>query len=130
MLDQSSVVGIYQDVYVPDSLIAGPSDNLLAKGMTLQAGQVYPRGAVLGIITASSKYTLSVAAAVDGSQVPSVINALDIDATAGDAGGIAYFAGTFASSALILGAGMTLAAIEPVLRGQQINIVDILGGLQ
>lgn len=110
-------------VFVQDGLVAGNTDSLLSLGITLAAGQNLSRGAVLGKITASGKYTLSLAAAADGSEVPDMVLALDADATASDVPAVAYFAGQFLESKLTLGAGHTLDSIREGLRQKKINLI-------
>ncbi|WP_199720772.1 head decoration protein [Azospirillum cavernae] len=69
----------------------------------------------VGKITASGKYTLSAAAANDGSQAPSVILADAVDASGGDKLGV-YLAGEFNAGRLVLGAGHTANSVKDTLR--------------
>lgn len=110
------------DAFVPDRLIAGNAHLLSARAITVLSGQNLTRGAVLGKITASGKYVLSTAAANDGSQVPDLVLAQDVNATAGDAPGLAYERGDFTAGALTLGAGHTVASIRDTLRGKGITL--------
>ncbi len=83
-----------------------------------------PRGAVLGIVTASGKYVLSASAAGDGSQVPNAILAFDVPASAGaDVPAAAYFMGEFVAEKLSFGAGHTAATVEASFRSQAAPIV-------
>lgn len=107
--------------FTPDRLIAGPQIGVIARQITLITGQNLTRGAVLGKITASGKYNLSLSAAVDGSQTPDLILAEDTDATAADKETIAYEAGVFNTNALTLGAAHTLASIQEGLRAKGIH---------
>lgn len=100
-----------------NDLLAGEEPEPVASKVTLLSGQNLAMGAVLGKITASGKYTLSTAAAGDGSQVPSVILAHDCDASAGDRECLVYERGTFNQDALTLGAGHTASSIRDGLRG-------------
>ncbi|MGC4052930.1 MAG: head decoration protein [Paludibaculum sp.] len=75
------------------------------------------------IAAGSGKYVASLAAAVDGSQVPDAVLVSVCDASLADAEGIAYFSGTFNESALVLGAGHTLASIREGLRAKDIHLV-------
>ena len=84
--------------------------------ITLLSGQNLTRGAVLGKITASGKYTLSTSAAVDGSQAPDLILAVDTNAAGGDKVTVAYEVATVNEAKLTLGAGHTLASIREGLR--------------
>lgn len=128
-MDLNTQAGFRSDVFTPDRLIADDADDIIGKGITLASGQNLSRGAVLGKITASGKYTLSLAAASDGSQNPSVILAQDCDASAGDAAAVAYFSGVFNASALTIGTGHTAATVADALRGLSIMIVSTQGGV-
>jgi len=102
------------DSYNPDRLIAG--DNAVSQGVTILSGQNLSRGAVVGRITASGKYILSLAAASDGSEVPRAIIAVDINATSGDKPGQVYVQGEFNERSLIFGTGHTAATVREPLR--------------
>ena len=128
-MDFNTQAGVRTDVFTPDRLIAHDADSIIGKGITLLSGQNLKRGAVLGKITASGKFTLSASGASNGSEVPSVILAQDCDASAGDTPALAYFRGTFNSAALILGAGHTVPSVTDALRGQSIMVVDTQGGV-
>ena len=121
MGDNPQTPGIYAETYVPDQLIAGQHDIVTANG-TFLTGAIVQRGAVLGMITASSKYVLALAAATDGSQTPVAIAADYIDPTLGDVNGALYLAGEFNGAALTLGTGITLAAATAALRPLSIYI--------
>ena len=111
------------DAFVPDRLIAGNAHLLAGRSITILSGQVLARGSVLGKITASGKYILSLAAASDGSQVPDLILAEDVNAAGADASGIAYERGDFATTALTLGTGHTVSSMRDVLRGKGITLI-------
>jgi hypothetical protein len=113
--DNPQTPGIYAEAYIPDQLIAGRK-NIVTDSVTILSGQVLQRGSVLGKITASGKYILSLSAAVDGSQNPSAIAADYIDASGGDVTGPIYLAGEFNGAALALGTGITLAAATAAFR--------------
>lgn len=115
-------------VFTPDNLIAGNAHLLIGRKVTIISGQNLGRGAVLGKITASSKYNLSLAAAADGSQTPDLILAEDCNAAAGDQAALAYARGDFADLALILGAGHTVAGITEGLRAKGITIIPAMAG--
>lgn len=112
-----------EGVYVPDALLVGNADLLVAKKVVVAAGAVLERGAVLGRITASGKYILSAAAAGDGSEVPDLILAEDVDAGSADAQALAYARGDFKSRALTVGAGHSVDSITDGLRGKGIALV-------
>ncbi len=68
-----------ETAYTPDGLvIAGVPP--VARSVTILSGQNLVRGALIGMVTASSKYVLSLSGAADGSQVPDLILAEDCDA--------------------------------------------------
>ncbi|WP_047867302.1 head decoration protein [Sphingomonas paucimobilis] len=112
--------GVAQDVFIPDQLIADPRLILTHGQRTITGGAYYKRGTVLGRITASNKLTIATAAANDGSQTPVEILADDVDATAGDVNGGTYGGGEFNANAVILGAGITLAAARDALAANRI----------
>ena len=68
------------------------------------------------IAAGSGKYLLSLAAAVDGSQVPDAILAEDCDASGGDKEAMVYERGDFIEDALTIGTGHTAATIREGLR--------------
>lgn len=115
------IPGIYAETFIPDQLIDG-SHPVVTDTVTVLSGQVFPRGAVLGRITASGKYVLALAAAADGSQNPSVIAVDNVDATAGDVTTGVYVAGGFNGAALKLGTGIALAAAAIALRPLSIYV--------
>lgn len=111
--------GTTSDVFTSDQLIAGRFP-MVTDTVTLVSGQNLKRGAVLGRITASGKYTLALAASSDGSQVPAAILADDVDASGGDKLAGVYLAGEFNVNALIFGTGITAAAAAITLRDASI----------
>lgn len=113
--------------FVPDKLIAGDADDLIARNITLISGQNLTRGTVLGKITASSKYNKSLSTANDGSEVPDLILAEDCDASSGDKVTVAYERGDFIQEALILGASHTVASIKEGLRVKGIYLLSTVG---
>lgn len=90
---------------------------LQALPVTIITGQNLVRGAVLGRITASNKYNLSLSGAVDGSEDPVAVLAEDVDATAADKVAPAYFAGCFDPTQLTIGAVHTEATVADHFRG-------------
>jgi len=103
------------EVYNPDRLIAG-DENIITRDETLITGQNLKRGALLGKITASGKLTLSLAAAVDGSEVPFGILVDDIDATAADKVAPMYMKGEFDEGEMTFGTGHTADSVRDGLR--------------
>jgi len=115
-----------EGVLASKALVAGNTHLLVGRKVTLLAGRAYPVGAVLGVVTASKKHTLSAAAANDGSQVPDVVLGESVDATDGDREALAYVRGDFNASALTLGAGHTVAGITEGLRTKGITLLPDL----
>jgi hypothetical protein len=120
------VASFASSAFTPDKLIAGPMP-LAERKITLISGQNLPRGAVLGKITASGKYTLSLSASGDGSQTPDLILAAACDASGGDKEAIAYSRGDFNEAALTIGTAHTADSIREGLRGKGINLVKVQG---
>jgi RNase P/RNase MRP subunit p29 len=110
--------------FIPDNLIAGEFDDLIGEKITVISGQNLVRGAVLGKITASDKYTLSLSTAADGSQIPDFILSENCDASAGDKQAIAYSRGDFIAESLVLGAAHTIASIKEGLRVKNIILIN------
>jgi hypothetical protein len=110
--------------FAPSNLIAGNFDELKGESITVISGQNLLRGAVLGKITASGKYNLSLNAAADGSQIPDLILAEDCNASAGDKPAIAYSRGDFIAQELVIGAGHTIASIKEGLRDKNIILFN------
>lgn len=106
-----------------DALIAGNAHLLVGRKVTITAGQTLVRGAVLGKVTASGKYALSLPDAADGSEAPDLILAEDCDATSVDKSVLAYARGDFNGRALTLGAGHTVASITEGLRAKGITLL-------
>jgi hypothetical protein len=109
------------ETYTPDHLHAGDFP-IRTLDVTIASGQNLTRGALLGRITASGKYVLSLAAAADGSQNPVAILAEDVDASAGDKKGIVYVSGDFNENAIIYGTGHTADSVRAGLRDLNIYL--------
>ena len=112
--------GVVQDAFVPDQLIGGDL-KIVTKTETITGG-AFRRGTVLGKITASGKFTIALAAANDGSQVPARILVDDVDASAADALGGTYQMGEFNDRAVTLGDGISLATARAALETQNIYL--------
>ncbi|MDH5258262.1 MAG: head decoration protein [Gammaproteobacteria bacterium] len=110
----------------PDSLIAGDLKRVTDE-IVILSGQVLVRGAVIGKVTASKKFILSLSGAADGSQTPVAVMAEAVDATAGDKRGPAYRTGEFNEAALTLGTGHTIASVKPLLRDAGIHLKKVIG---
>lgn len=114
-------LGVIQEVFTPDNLIAGHSP-IVSESVTLITGQNLTRGALLGKITASGKYTLSLSAAVDGSQTPVAILAKDTNAAAADVVTVAYLSGEFNDNAVVFGTAHTASSVKDGLRNLNIYL--------
>jgi len=108
--------------YQPDQLLAGETPPVSRK-VTILDGQDLTRGAVLGKITASGKYILSLSAAGDGSEVPDAILAEDATADGADAEAMAYFRADVNENSLTIGTGHTAASIREGLRAKGIFLI-------
>lgn len=98
-----------------DNLIAGDVVSAVTESIVLDTGNL-TRGALLGKVTATGKYILSLAAAADGSQTPVAILAEDADATSADQTTVAYLTGEFNTAAMTFGTGHTAASVAAGLR--------------
>lgn len=110
--------------FTPDNLIAGEFDDLVGEKITLLSGQNLTRGTVLGKVTASGKYKISLAADTIGSETPDLILAEDCDASGGDKSAIAYSRGDFNAQKLTIGTGHTIASIKEGLRVKNIILIN------
>lgn len=117
--------GVTQDVFVPDQLVSGPLQ-LVSDTVTITGGKVYKRGTVLGVVTASGGYQLSVKTASDGSEVPSAILVDDVDAMAGDVQGGVYLMGEFNGHRIIIDSSWTVETVTPALRPSSIFIRNVV----
>jgi hypothetical protein len=113
----SSAAGSFQH----DNLIGGDVVPAVTESITVLSGNL-SRGALLGKITASGKYVLSLSAAADGSQVPTAILAEDTDATGGEKRTVAYLSGEFNTAAVTFGTGHTAGSVSGALRGLSIYL--------
>jgi len=112
--------GIAAEVYLPDQLIAG-NQKIVSDTVTLGAGTL-PRGSVLGQITASGSYILSVKTANDGSQNPAAVLADASDASAGPVLCGVYLTGELNGNALNFDASWTVTTLKAALRPQGIFV--------
>lgn len=79
------------------------------------------------VVAKGTRYKLAVAAATDGSHTPVAVLAADADATAADVDAMVYTRGDFNEDALVLGAGLTVAAVRDALRALGINLIATNG---
>jgi hypothetical protein len=107
--------------YSPKEILAG-NYPLATDMVTVAAGQVLPEGAVLGQITSTKEYVLSLAAATDGSQVPSVILADAVDASAAADKAPVYLSGDFVARNLTFGTGHAAVSTKAGLRDLNIYL--------
>lgn len=94
--------------------------------IVLSSGQAGKMGWVIGKVTATGEYKLSVKAAEDGSEDPVGILVDDYDATAADCPAEMYLTGAFNDDALVFGAGWTKAEIRDALRPFSIFIKPVI----
>ncbi|ELV3681415.1 head decoration protein [Citrobacter freundii] len=115
--------GMKSSLFVPDQLVAGPLQ-LVTDTVTISGGD-YKRGTVLGMITASGKYTACLKTASDGSETPCAILVDDVNAaTHGDQSGGVYLMGEFNQNCITIDASWTIADIKATLRLLAIFLKD------
>jgi hypothetical protein len=115
--------GMKTSVFVPDQLVAG-NLKLVTKTVTVTGGD-YKRGTVLGMITASGKYTACLKTASDGSETPCAILVDGVHAaTHGDQSGGVYLMGEFNDNRVIIDASWTIAEMTVALRPFAIFLTD------
>jgi len=116
VLNNSASGGVAALTNAQDMLIAGPQQ-LVSQPIAVASGQgILQRGTVLGRVTASGKYIVSLAGAVDGSQTPVAILADIADATSADALSGAYFSGEFYQRALTFDVSWTIATLTQAMK--------------
>lgn len=115
--------GMVSTTYVPDQLIAG---NLQQVTDTVTVGGTTPlvRGAVLGQVTASGEYVLSVKTATDGSEKPCAILVDYVDPSGGTVGAGVYLMGQFNQHRITFDASWSLAELKAALRVWSIFLRD------
>lgn len=92
--------------------------------VTIAAGEVLAAGSVLGEVTASEEFKLSVAAAEDGSEKPSVVLWEAVDASEGTVGAEVQLTGDLRAAALTLGEGHTVGSVRKALRPLSLFVHD------
>lgn len=103
-LKPGTAAGAYTDPELNFTFTAGGTPMIAGDGFTI------------AVAAGSGKYTLSVATATDGSQVPNAILTDITDATGGDVGCGVYIAGEFNQSALTFDGSWTLAALTAAMQ--------------
>jgi hypothetical protein len=118
-----SLVGpaVQTETYTPDQLVAGDYP-LVTRTVTILSGANIQRGHLLGRITASGKYIVSLSGASDGSQTPVAIAADNCNASAGDALTGVYETGEFNEAAVIFGASHTADSTRAALTARGIHL--------
>lgn len=97
-------------------------DDYTTRKITVLSGQNLIAGTVIGKITATGKYKLSLSASADGSEVPDQVLATDCDASAGDKEALVFETADLNANALTIGTAHTLATIREGLRVKGITI--------
>lgn len=114
--------GMESSLFVPDQLIAGTLQLVTDSGTI--TGGTFQRGTVLGMITASGKYTQSVKTATDGSETPVAILVDNVDASTSDQNGGLYLMGEFNQNRIIFDNSWTVPALKAALRPLAIFLKD------
>lgn len=104
-----------------DNLLAGDFPRV-EETVTILSGETRSRGDLLGKVTASGKWVLSLAAASDGSEVPRAILLEDVDASGGDKDGPVARTGEFNEAAVTFGTGHTVASTREGLAEKSIYL--------
>lgn len=114
--------GMKSSLFLPDQLIAGTLQLVTDSGTI--TGGYYKRGTVLGMITASGKYTRSVKTATDGSETPVAILVDNVNASTADQNGGLYLMGEFNQNYIIFDDSWTIPALKTALRPLAIFLKD------
>jgi len=114
--------GMKSALFMPDQLIAGTLQVVTDTGII--TGGTYKRGTVLGVVTASGKYKLSVKTATDGSEKPAAILVDDVDASTTDQNGGLYLMGEFNQNRIIFDNSWAVPALKTALRPLAIFLKD------
>lgn len=112
-----TIVHKNQELLLGDTQVVGETQTLLT-------GPNYLPGSVLGRITATGKWTLSLSAAVDGSEVPRGILPYDVDASLQDVVAQVFKAGLFNQDILVYGAGHDQESVQFALEGTPLFITS------
>ncbi len=112
--------------YNPDRLIGG-DQKLITRDITLtdiSTTGALVRGTVLGMITASGKYGISLTASSDGSETPRAILVRDADPSGADVLASIYDEGEFNEDTLVYGTGHDADGVWEDLRAVGIHLKD------
>lgn len=96
--------------FAHDQLLGGEYPRVTRRVTIAKSGKL-ARGAVLGRITLTGKFALSVAEGDDGSEDPRVILAHDVDATEADVEAMVFLTGEFNVNELTFGDGHTADSV-------------------
>ena len=113
--DNAFAPGMTSSMFIPDQLVSGPLQ-VVTDTVTIAQSGLLLRGAVLGMVTATSQYVLSVKTATDGSQKPVAILVDNVDTTLAIQQGGVYLMGEFNQNKLIVDASWALADLKTALR--------------
>ena len=105
--------------FEPTSIFAA-GDDFIQREVTVLTGQnasgaVLPRGTLLGKVTATGKYKVSVTGASDGSQNPRAILADDIDTSAADVVCAVYEEGEFVFEVCNIDSSWTIDTLNGIM---------------
>jgi hypothetical protein len=110
--------------YDPNGLRISDHEFYTDPDAIILSGQNLAAGALVGRVTASGKWILSLAAANDGSQVPAGVLLQAVDASGGDKKGLVALAGGFNADKLVFGTGHTFANTKVDLAARNIFLYD------
>ena len=111
-LTYPNAAGYAVETFIPSGDLSGASDIISQTGTIVSGAGTIVYLQVLGIITASGKYTKHAPAAVDGSQNAVALACFAVDATSGDVVTKVYTAGEFAMDALTWNAATNTDALK------------------
>lgn len=123
--DNPWIPGMRSSTFVPDQLIA---NNLQLVTDTVVVSGTAPlvRGTVLGQVTASGEYVLSLKTASDGSEKPCAILVDYVDPSSGTVSAGIYQMGMFNQNRLTFDASWTVPELKDALRPLSIFLRDSL----
>ncbi len=123
--DNPCTPGMKSYTYLPDQLIAG---NLQLVTDTVDIGGADPlvRGAILGQISASGVYVLSVKTATDGSEVPCAVLVDNVSPGGATVRGGVYEMGIFNQNRITFDSSWTVPELKNALRPYSIFLRDSL----
>ncbi len=109
------------EAFTPDGLLDA-SFPVNTRTVSLKTGQNISRGDLLG--SDGTDYLLSLSAAGDGSEVPTVIAAQDVDATAGSLECVVYTHGRFDERNVTIGTAHTADSVRDALGARGIQLAE------